>query len=102
MKTEDRNKLDGILRLIADAETIPVERKVVTIKKIGTSRGILALSVDIFDCRHIVKVDADTCDVINPSDICEETTVFRLTDSGYRLDFAARHKLQIGPIVEVL
>ena len=97
-----RTILNNFLQLVEDAESVPVERKVVTIKKIGIAHGILALSIDIFDCRHIIRVDADTCHVINPSDICEETTIFRLTNTGYRLDFAARHKLQVGPIVEIL
>jgi hypothetical protein len=91
----------AFLAIVEEAESIPVERTPLVLRKVGTSKGILIVSIDYCEKRHIVKIDHNTCDVIGNPEICEESRHFRLTNSGYRLDFPMRHKLQTGiPIVE--
>lgn len=98
--TETLRKL-AFLAIVEEAEAVPVERTPLILRKIGTSKGILAVSIDYRGVRHIVKIDHNTCDVIGNPEICEESRHFRLTNTGYRLDFPMRHKLQTGiPIVE--
>ena len=98
--TETLRRL-AFLEIVKEAETVPVERTPLILRKIGTSKGILAVSIDYCGIRHIVKINHDTCEVIGNPEICEESRHFRLTNTGYRLDFPMRHKLQTGiPIVE--